>query len=67
MKSMVKGDVITFYIDFEEKDPKWKTPQRGRLSISGIRTNERPNFRVILEKDDFITDKNIVALKQSYH
>lgn len=25
MKSMVKGDVITFYIDFEEKDPKWKS------------------------------------------
>jgi hypothetical protein len=43
---MVKGDVTTWYIDFEEKDPKWKSnlfiyiaPQRGRLTISGIYTN----------------------------
>lgn len=42
-------------------------PQKGRLSITGIRTNERPNFRVIFEKDDYITDRNISALKQSYH
>lgn len=46
LKSMVKGDVTTWYIDFEEKDPKWKSnlfiyiaPQRGRLTISGIYTN----------------------------
>lgn len=41
-------------------------PQKGRLTISGLRTNERPNFRLIFEKDDFITDKNIQALKLSY-
>jgi len=25
LKSLVQGDVITFYIDFEERDPKWKS------------------------------------------
>ena len=24
-KSMTQGDIITWYIDFEEQDPKWKS------------------------------------------
>lgn len=44
---MTQGDVLTWYIDFQEQDPKWKSnslsyslaPQKGRLTITGIKTN----------------------------
>lgn len=46
MKVFTNNNLTTFYVDFEENDPKFKSkkcnniaPNRGRLTLTGIMTN----------------------------
>eukprot|EP01016_Furgasonia_blochmanni_P044377 TRINITY_DN615_c0_g1_i8.p1 TRINITY_DN615_c0_g1~~TRINITY_DN615_c0_g1_i8.p1 ORF type:complete len:428 (-),score=71.38 TRINITY_DN615_c0_g1_i8:202-1485(-) len=68
LTSFKEGNVITIQLDFEESvgNPKRRIQSKGTIYITGEMTNDRPNFKFILEKTDEISEIDIKGFLEAY-
>lgn len=44
---MNESDVMTFNLEFQEKEPKFKTQLKGAITITMVKDGDRPSSRFI--------------------
>lgn len=64
--TMKDGDIYTIQLNFTESLPKSRIMSKGTIYISGEMTSDRPNFKLVFEKSDEITDTDIKAFVECY-
>lgn len=47
---------MTFNLEFTEKDPKFKTLEKGAITITMVKDGDRPSSRFIFEKSETLTN-----------
>lgn len=66
--TMRNGNIYTLQLSFTESNGSVKShlTSKGSISISGEMSDDRPNFKLVLEKFDEITDVDCKAFVECY-
>ena len=64
--SVKESDVMTFNLQFTEKEPKFKTQLKGAVTITMVKDGDRPSSRFIFQKAETLTNEDIRGVIRAY-
>ena len=64
--SLKENDVMTFNLEFVEKEKKFKTGYKGSVTITMVKEGDRPSSRFIVEKQEELSDEDMRAIIRAY-
>lgn len=64
--SVKESDVMTFNLEFVEKEQKFKTQLKGSITITMIKDGDRPSSRFIFEKTESLSNEDIKGVIRAY-